>query len=127
MLNHIIQKGDWFAKIDLQDAYLTVPVYAEDKDFLHFSWKGINYRFTCLPFGLASSPWAFTKLLKPVVAHLRSAGIRCIIYLDDTLIMPSQKPKRSRLSNMFDLSENPWDSLETNQNQCAFHPEAWNF
>ena len=45
------------------------------------------YEFACLPFGLASAPRVFTKLMKPVVGLLRQLGIRLIIYLDDMLIM----------------------------------------
>jgi hypothetical protein len=43
--------------------------------------------FACLPFGLATAPRVFTKLMKPVVGALRQRGIRLIIYLDDILIM----------------------------------------
>ena len=42
---------------------------------------------TCLPFGLSSVPRIFTKLLKPVVAYLRSKGVRCMIYIDDILLI----------------------------------------
>ena len=49
------------------------------------------WEFQCLPFGLARAPRTFTKLLKPVVGHLRKTGIRLIIYLDDILIMAESK------------------------------------
>ena len=39
-----------------------------------------------LPFGLSSAPWAFTKLLRVVVAFLHKNGLRLVIYLDDILI-----------------------------------------
>ena len=44
------------------------------------------YQFTCLPFGLATSPHQFTKLLRPVVALLRQRGVKLHVYLDDWLI-----------------------------------------
>ncbi|KAM9308274.1 uncharacterized protein PAF06_012458 [Gastrophryne carolinensis] len=53
------------------------------------SLKRIFSEFTCLPFGLSSAPWCFTKLMKPVVALLRSRGVCLIIYLDNILIMAS--------------------------------------
>ena len=49
------------------------------------------YEFACLPFGLASAPRVFTKLMKPVVALLRQLGIRLIVYLDDMLIMAQSR------------------------------------
>ncbi len=42
--------------------------------------------FGCLPFGLATAPRIFPKLMKPVVGALWQLGIRLIIYLDDILI-----------------------------------------
>ena len=45
------------------------------------------WEFACLPFGLASAPRVFAKLLKPAVSILRQMGLGIIIYLDDILIM----------------------------------------
>ena len=42
------------------------------------------YHFTCLPFGLATSP-QFTKPLRPVVALLKQRGVKLHVYLDDWL------------------------------------------
>ena len=39
--------------------------------------------FTVLPFGLSSAPYIFTKLLRPLVKHWRSQGVRVVVYLDD--------------------------------------------
>ena len=52
------------------------------------------YQFTCLPFGLSPSARLFTKTLKPVIAFLRSMGIRLLIFLDDILIM-ADSPERA--------------------------------
>ena len=41
----------------------------------------------CQPFGLASAPRVFTKILKPIVGLLKKQGVRLIIYLDDILLM----------------------------------------
>ena len=87
MLRDLLRKGDIMVKIDLKDAYFTVPVWRNHQKFLRFVRKETMYEFVCLPFGLASAPRVFTKLMKPVVALLRQLGIRLIIYLDDMLIM----------------------------------------
>ena len=49
--------------------------------------NGHLVRFLALPFGLSTTPRVFTKFMRPVVAHLRSHGIRVMQYLDDCLFM----------------------------------------
>ena len=74
-------------KLDLKDAYYTIPVNASHLKFLRFTWKGESFQFTCMPFGLSSAPWAFTKVLKPFAAFFRAKGHRLIVYLDDMLLL----------------------------------------
>ena len=74
-------------KLDLRDAYLTVPVNKRTRIYLRFIWRGVLYQFTCLPFGLSSSGRIFTKAMKPMRVLLRAMGIRLLIFLDDILIM----------------------------------------
>jgi len=77
--------------VDLKDAYLSVPIAKQHRKLLRFVWEETTYEFTCLPFGLCSAPRIFTKLLHPVVAHLRFQGLRTVIYLDDMLIMAEDR------------------------------------
>ena len=59
---------DWLAKIDLKDAYQTVPIAkAHQKYLVSVAGKGIRVQ---VPFCLATVPITFTKLLRPVVAFL---------------------------------------------------------
>ena len=39
-------------KLDLKDAYLTVPIHSEHKWFLRFTCQGKHFQFRTLPFGL---------------------------------------------------------------------------
>ena len=87
VLKDLVRKGDYFCKMDLKDAYLTIPLHEEDQKFLQIKWREKLYQFSSLCFGLASAPWAFTKLLRPVVSFLRKQGMRLIIYLDDILFL----------------------------------------
>ena len=87
LLRDLLQPNDWMGKIDLKDAYFVIPIWENHQKFLRFLWKDSLMEFACLPFGLASAPRVFTKLMKPVVALLRRSGIRLIIYLDDILFM----------------------------------------
>ena len=95
-LKDVLRQGDFMVKLDLKDAYLTVPVHQDDHRYLRFMWKGKAFEFTTLPFGLAPASFFFAKLLKPVVSFLRLRGIRLIVYLDDILIMASSAEKATR-------------------------------
>jgi len=83
----ILQKNDFLTSIDLQDAYFSVPIHKDFQKFLKFQWNNELYQFVCLPFGLKSAPFVFTKILKPVFAWLRHRNIRCSYYIDDSIIM----------------------------------------
>jgi hypothetical protein len=72
------------ATIDLKDAYFLVPVHTSHRKYLRFRFDNL-YEFTCLPFGLCSAPYIFTKLLKPILTHLRGKGYKLVAYLDDVL------------------------------------------
>ena len=68
--------------------------------FLAFSFtfdgKPRYFLFCSLPFGLSTSPYIFTKLLRPVVAHWRSQGIRISVYLYDGIGADSSKDSCSQ-------------------------------
>lgn len=91
MMRDLLENDDWMASIDLKDAYLSVAIWEEHRKYLRFPWRKKVYEFQCLPFGLSSAPRVFTKLLKPVLAHLRQQGIRLIMYLDDMLVMAQSR------------------------------------
>ena len=86
-LREIVAQDEWLAKLDLKDAYFTVPIHRDHWKFLRFMVDQVRYQFTRLPFGLSCAPWAFTKVLKPVSAFLRSVGVRLIVYIDDILVI----------------------------------------
>ena len=92
----LMQRGDWLVKLDLKDAYLTVPIHSSHQKYLRFQWQGQTWEFKVLPFGLSSAPYTFSKLMKPVVSTLRKLGIRSILYLDDMLIMARSKEEARR-------------------------------
>lgn len=70
---------------------MSIPVHRDSQNFLGFAMHERRFVFQSLPFGLTSAPIIFTKVLRPVAAHLRSLGIRLVIYLDDILILGSSR------------------------------------
>ena len=85
-LKDLLRQNDLMVKIDLKDAYFSIPLHPETQ-YVMFQWKGNLYQFLCLCFGLGPAPRIFTKLLKIPIPILRRINIRLIIYLDDIIIM----------------------------------------
>jgi hypothetical protein len=52
-------------------------------------WKAVNkvnyYIFTCLPVGLISACYIFTKVVRPLDTFWRSKGFLIVVYLDNGL------------------------------------------
>jgi hypothetical protein len=68
----LLEEDVWFCKIDLSDAYLSVPIHPEYYKFLGFSRNNEYFAWTSLPFGLNQAPWVFPKLMRAVVRFFRS-------------------------------------------------------
>jgi len=83
----LMTRGCFMASLDLRDAYYSVPIHTDHQKYLKFIWNEQLYKFVCLPNGLASAPRIFTKLLKPVYAHLRQKGHISSPYLDDSFLL----------------------------------------
>ena len=84
-----LHQGDFMASLDIMDAYLHVPVCTSHQRYLRFAIGEDHYQFVALPFGLASAPRVFTKVLAPILALLRQRGIAIVGYLDDLLLRAS--------------------------------------
>ena len=91
-----IRSQEWAVSIDIRDAYLHVPMHQAVRKYLRFVVNKKVYQLTCLPFGLATSPREFTKLLRPVVSLLRQQGVKLHVYLDDWLIR-ADTPEEAQL------------------------------
>ena len=84
---NLMTPGCYMASIDLSDAYYTIPVHKNYQKYMKFKFENKLYQFTCLANGLTSAPLYFTKILKPVLAHLREQGFTSSNYLDDFFLV----------------------------------------
>ncbi len=82
-----VRPQDWFAAIDLKDAYFQVSILPRHRPFLRFAFEGWAYQNKVLPFGLSLSPRVFTKVAEAALVPLREQGVRILNYLDDWLIL----------------------------------------
>ena len=87
----LIQQGDFAFSIDLQDAYLHVPIVKHHRCFLCFVSCNVPNQWKVLPFGLATAPRVFTCLMKPILFLCCCKGLRIVIYLDDILVLVHSK------------------------------------
>ena len=72
-----LKKGQWLASLDLQDAYMHVPVLPAHRAYLRFAFQNVHYQFKVLPFGLMTAPRVFTKVLSQVPKNEPIGGISC--------------------------------------------------
>ena len=90
-IQQLIQQGDFAFSIDLQDAYLHVPIVKHHRQFLHFVWHNVPYQWKVLPFGLATAPRVFTSLTKPILFLCHCKGLHIVVNLDDILVLVHSK------------------------------------
>lgn len=81
-----ISAGDWFATIDLKDAYFQIPIWQGHWRFLRFGFEDRIFEFQVLPFGISLAPRTFTRCMDAVLAPMRQKGLRILNYLDDWLV-----------------------------------------
>ena len=81
-----LQKGEWVTSLDFSDAYFHIPINQRSRKYLRFHLHGQTFQFRALPFGLATAPLEFTKVVKEVKLMAQSRGIRIHQYLDDWLL-----------------------------------------
>ena len=82
----MMKQNCYMASIDIKDANHSVRIADTDQKYLMFEWKGVLYKFTCFPNGLALCPRKFTKLLKPVYCYLRKKGHLSSGCIDDSYL-----------------------------------------
>uniref|UniRef100_H3B8L7 ribonuclease H n=1 Tax=Latimeria chalumnae TaxID=7897 RepID=H3B8L7_LATCH len=120
-LRFLLQRSFSMTKIDLSNAFHSIPIAPRHRRFLQFHWKGELWQVTCMVFGLASAPWVFTKILKPFMVCLHSWGVRLLVYLDNILLM---EPSAERLQEQMKVAVHLLTALgfQVNQGKSTLTP-----
>lgn len=99
-LGHIIRmagRGWWAISFDMEAGYHHFKILPEHRRFLGIFWKGNWYHYNVLPFGMKSSPWWFTKIIRVVIKRWRRLGIFVVAYLDDFVVLARTKEDLIRI------------------------------
>ena len=85
----LFSKGDFLFKTDLKSGYHHLDILEGHQKYLEFSWciNGMQryFVFAVFVFGLATTPFLITKVVKVLYKHWRSMAIRIFAFVDDIL------------------------------------------
>ncbi|KAG0933929.1 hypothetical protein G6F57_006025 [Rhizopus arrhizus] len=90
-VSQMIRPNNYLVSIDLSDAFLHIALHPVSRQFLRLKWKNQVYQYCTTPFGLAPSPFVFTKVCRPILEYFRSQAFRVSTYLDDWILVASTK------------------------------------
>ena len=107
--------GKVFTKLDLFQAYLQLQLDEESSTYVTINTHQGLYNFKRLPFGVASAPAMFQKLMDTILQGL--SGVMC--YIDDILISTSDE--RSHLDVLGEvLTRLEKHGLRLKREKCQF-------
>jgi hypothetical protein len=119
-----IQQGDFGMLVDLTDCYLTMGLPPSQRKYCRFRHPvgGQRLQWTTISFGMSEAPRICTKLLRPLIGLLKQLGIRCIIYIDDLLILHQDRTRLARgMAIAMDLLQRQV-GLDLKTSKCSFRP-----
>jgi len=79
----LVRPGAYMAKLDIKDAYYSIPIHKDSRKLSKFYFKGELFQFKALPNGYTAGPRKFTKVMKPPLSKLRKQGVTIADYIDD--------------------------------------------
>ncbi len=111
----VLSSGQKFSKLDLACAYQQLCLDKKSKDYVTINTHRGLYRYTRIPFGVASAPAIFQRVMEQILQGV--PGVVC--YLDDILIISQndQKHYKSLQEVMKRLQES---GLQLNSSKCKF-------
>ena len=92
----LLSQGDFQVSLDLKSFYYHLGIAPEHQQYLGVASDQEDgsrryYQCTVLAFGIAPAASIMTRLVKPLISHLASFGVKVSIYLDDLKINASSK------------------------------------
>ena len=114
--------GQKFTKLDLKQAYQQMPLMEDAKELVTINTHQGLYRFTRLPFGIASAPAIFQRAMDSILQGIPNV----LCYIDDILI--TGRTEEEHLSNLEEvLKRLQHHGLKLKVAKCAFLQDFVNF
>jgi hypothetical protein len=124
LISELIQPGDFGMLVDLKDAYLTLCLHPSHRKYCRFRDPSTRQRlqWRTVSFGISEAPRLCTKLLRLLISMLKQLGIRCIIYIDDILVLHQDRLALARsMAVALDMLQQQ-AGLNLKTSKCSFHP-----
>ena len=104
-----------FSKIDLQDAYLQIPLDDASSELTTINTPFGLFRYKFLPFGLSVSPAIFQDVMNKIVAGIEGV----VVYQDDIIVYgPDKATHTDRLLALLGRLANV--NVAINPKKCLF-------
>jgi hypothetical protein len=120
LLTDLADLDDLMFSLDLASGYHQVDMDPRYYTYLGFQWDGEFYVFRVLPFGLASAPWCFTKIMRTISLCLRFRGVRLINYLDDFLFLVSDSQSTAHRQLVLDTFKSAGLAINESKSHLQF-------
>ena len=119
-----IQRNDFGMLVDLTDCYLTMGLHPSQRKYCRFRHPGTGRRmqWKTVSFGMSEAPRICTKLLRPLMGLLKQLGLRCVLYIDDLLLL---HPDRTTLARGMAVAMHLLQTqvgLNLKTSKCSFRP-----
>ena len=75
----------YFTTLDINSAFWPIPLRIDDRRKTGFVTQDGHFQWTCLPFGLKTSPEIFQRILSNILRKHELTGF-AVNYIDDILI-----------------------------------------
>ena len=99
-----LANGNFFSKVDLSQAYVQLQLDDTSAPYVSINTHQVLYSFTRLPFGVASVPAIFQKMMDKVLQGLE----RVLCYIDDILVCSEDEARHFQLLEKYSLD---WNSM----------------
>ena len=107
--------GKYFSKLDLENAYLQLPLDSASKQFVTINTHRGLFQYNRLPFGVASAPAVFQRHMEMLLQGLDGVSV----YLDDIVVAGRTIDEHhQRLAQVLERLENA--RMRLNKQKCSF-------